>query len=107
MYPLGAEYADVLCPDCRRVMTELRRYAPVAGNDSAAMDDILPQPTLRDEGGGFWMMFAVFGFLASAITNVLTGGLRRRKVQRLCQALLPDYPKTLICPACLFVARRK
>ena len=99
MYPLGAEYADVLCPDCRRVMVELARYAPVAGADSAPMDDALPMPSLRGDSGGLWEVFSIFGLLAGVLTSLFTGGFRRRKVQRLCQTLLPEYPKTLICPA--------
>jgi hypothetical protein len=60
-------------------------------------------------GGGFVPVSrgTVWFLLLDGLTNLLFAWHHRAKARKLCKAILPDHPKSLVCAACLFVLRRR
>ena len=85
-----ATTADVFCPDCRRVLVKLADY-------ELAIDAHGPEAA----GGGFVPATrgtAMF-LLLDGLLNLFFAGFHRIKARRLCKAILPDHPKSLVCAA--------
>lgn len=100
MFNLPIDNPDVICPHCRRPMVDL------AGYDLAVRRDVHRSDGFRPKNRVGIPVFLVLGLLNS-LTDSLVQWLRARKVDRLCRQELPLYPKSLICPVCLTVLRRK
>ncbi len=101
MYNLTSDNADVLCPNCRRVMVDLDDYGAAADTG-----------ILNTNVGGGWMSWqAEEVFWAIDIFNVLVAAVvdvfRKARVRRMCRRERAVYPRSLICPACLYLLRRK
>lgn len=93
---------DVWCPKCRRLMVPLSSYEPTALDTSPGID----QPDAYDFALGIWDEKVELSLIATIIGYPLFW-LKRWQVKRLKQKWLPNFPQTLVCPACLTVLPRK
>jgi len=104
MFNIEVENPDVMCPNCHRTMVELAKFYHAMHEDGGTMGTEAPLFV----GMGFR-----FGLNPIAVLELLNGlwdllflKLRNKKVERLCTEVLPRYPKSLICPNCLYLWRR-
>jgi len=95
--------AEVICPHCRRVMVDLASLDDAAGRDAAGNSTGSGYASPRNAAGSVFLFFGVI----DVIMDILFSIFHRRKVKRLCQTVLPQWPKSLVCASCLFVMRRK
>ena len=108
MVNIPIDNPDVICPDCRRPMVELHKMADVSGNDALGIDGGM---------GGFgnpyssvgrgMILFDMFVQLIDFAFGSLIAAGRGRKLKRLAAATLPQFPRSLICPSCFFLLRRR
>jgi len=105
MYNLPGDNLDRPCPDCHRIMVDLSRYG-----DTEDIGGGLDSSDLSGYGYGYgqsageiFFLFAIFG----AIFESIGAAFRRARLRRICRRVLPEYPRSLICPSCLFLARRR
>jgi len=108
MFGVPIDNPDVMCPDCRRPMIELDKMARAARDDAEGLD-------LGD--GYFGNMYSGAGRSILALElffqmiDMLFGSIRAafrvRKLQKLAAENLPQFPRSLICPACFFLLRRR
>lgn len=101
MFGIASDNPDVMCPSCRRVMVDLKGYDEASGGDALSMSDGFRAPSRG--GRQIFLLFEVFDFLLESVLMMA----KVRKIKRLCQDELPANPKTLVCPVCLFVFRRR
>ena len=87
------EYEQPLCRHCRYPMLSLRGFLGISSRDNT---DLIP-----DRYGGMFI-FAIPG----ALWRAAVLAKRRRWVRRMHRELLPDYPFSLICPACFLIVKR-
>jgi len=100
MFNLPIDNPDIICPSCRRPMVDL------AGYDLAVRRDVERTDGFRPKNRAGIPVFLFLGLL-NWLTDSAVQWLRIRKVDRLCRQELPPYPKSLICPSCLSILRRK
>jgi hypothetical protein len=98
MMGISSSEPDVNCPDCRRLMIRLDNY-------ELAIDAHGPDAA----GGGFMPVTrATVGFLMlDGLLNLLFAWRHRVKSRQVCQRFLNDWPNSMVCPACLFVYKRR
>ena len=95
------EYADARhewteCPQCRSVMLPLGEYEMQRSSEFPVVEAELWEFVLWG-----WGIF-VYNFLWALATY--EG--RKRRLAALKRDTLPRFPRSLVCPRCLFVARR-
>lgn len=105
MFGIAIDNPDIPCPECRRILVEVRSFSRALGLDAAVSDGVEvfggPLGYGRDGREVIWF-FEIFNQLIDGIF----GWFHKRKARRLCQKLLAEAPNSLICANCLFVFRR-
>ncbi len=89
-----------ICPDCRCKLLKLRDFEGVSSRDAPRFDDYDSSAVRL---WGLWI------FVFSLLKNLWRGGdetKRRRKAKQLRDEILPEYPKSVICPDCFEVDKR-
>jgi len=108
MFGLPVDNPDVICPDCRRPMIELDKMARAANGDAVGLDAGDGYFGNMYSGAGrsilalelfFQMIDMLFGSIRTAF--------RARKLRKLAAETLPQFPRSVICPVCFFLLRRK
>jgi len=105
MFGFAPDNPDINCPDCHTLMVDMSKYAD-ALNEGVGFGADSP---LYLRGAGRRGGLNPFGFaelIGSLVDGILDIG-KNSKAKRLCRDTLPDYPKSQICPKCLYVFRRK
>ena len=90
-----------ICPDCRCKLLKLHDFEGVSSRDAPRFDDY-DSSAVRLWG----LCVNAFDFLKS----IWRGGdemKRRRKAKQLSEEILPEHPKSVICPDCFVVDKRK
>ncbi len=98
MMGISSDDPDINCPDCRSLMIRLDSY-------ETAIDAHGPDAA----GGGFMPVTrGTVGFLIlDGLINIIFAWRHRAKAHKICDENLPDYPSSMVCPACLFVYKRR
>lgn len=89
-----------LCPHCHYPMLKLANFEGVSSRDAQGFHG------KDNHDYSFWGWWAIVDELLSGMWNGLTTWRRRRQVKKLRDEVLPQFPKSLICPHCLQVVRR-
>ena len=82
-----------LCRHCRYPLLSLRGFMGISSRDNT---DLIP-----DRYGGLFILAA-----PGALWRAAVRAKRRRWVKCMHRELLPEYPFSLICPACFLIVRR-
>jgi len=99
MKPINAEQ-DVLCLNRKLLMMSISSCEPTA------FDTGLKKDKFDASDPAFWDIKIVLRLINATIDYPLFW-LRRWRVKRLKRKWLPNFPQTLVCPACLTVLPRK
>ena len=103
MFNIQVDNPDILCPECHRTMVELAKFYHSMQEDGTMGTDA---PIFIRSGFQYGLNpIAVIELLNGAIDAIFLK-FRNKKVERLCAQVLPRYPKSLICPNCLYLWRR-
>ena len=96
--PRAYDAADewIECPKCRNVTVALADYeiSDAAEGPTASAD--LPE----------FLLFGWWAFVINYLTELFSFGGRKTKLAKLKKDVLPNFPKSLICPTCLHVIER-
>ena len=84
------------CPKCRNVTVALADYE---------ISDAAEGPTLNADTTDF-LLFGWWAYVVNYFAEMFSLGGRKTKLAKLKTDVLPAYPKSLICPACLHVIKR-
>ena len=103
MFSLLPEDPELSCPSCHRLMIPLREYHQVRDGGLFGGDSPL---LLRSGRNAMLNPFAVVEFFNNIIDGLLNIS-RNSKGKRLCQEILPRYPRSQICTECLYVYKRE
>ena len=108
MFSLPSDGQDRLCPECRRVMVDLSRYAAAVDNDATGLDgENHPMGNMFTSTGRDIILIEMIMGAINFVFGGIIAANRRRKVKKMAQDILPQFPKSQICPACLFVLKLK
>jgi len=89
------------CLDCRYPMLELRDFDGVSSRDAPGFEQ-------RDAHEYRWL--GLWGYAFDALGDIwrwLGKAGRMRKVQRLKEEMLTNFPNTVICPRCFSAIERE
>ena len=100
MYNMPSGNHDVICPECRRVMVALAGYD--RAQQTGGLTDNQDVFAVMGHRNPF-VLFEAFNWVMDYFIDVRRG----KKIECLCRDILPHFPRSVICPACLFLLRRK
>ena len=103
MFNLAIENPDIPCPHCQRILVELSKFRESMHEDGTLGSEF--SPFLRSGWRFAINPLAVVEWMSSALDTVIVQ-FRNRKIEAMCVEILPRYPRTLICPHCLFLEKR-
>ena len=108
MFGISSDNPDIPCPDCRRILVEVRGFSRALGLDagvdtSVGYESPITMYGYASRGEEVFILFEVF----NALFDGVLGFFHKLKARRLCRKLLREAPNSLICASCLFVYRRK
>jgi hypothetical protein len=98
MMGISSDDPDISCPDCHRLMIRLDNYE-LAIDGQGPGDGIADYTPQIDEFRGLLFL--------DGLINILFAWRHRVKSRQICQRFLPDWPGSMVCPACLFVYKRR
>jgi hypothetical protein len=98
MFNLPNAKIDRMCPDCRRPLVELSKFAAVLDNDAMLRDNF---STPFGYAGRTMLILE----LIDIMINNIAWTFRRQKIINIINKTLPDYPHAEICANCLFILR--
>lgn len=87
----------VQCPECAAFMVPLNEYEISSADES---------PTV---GAELWE-FLLWGwiiFVGNYLYDLMTFNGRKEKLTKLKKTVVPQFPRSLICPSCLHVKKRQ
>jgi hypothetical protein len=88
------------CPHCHYPMLKLSRFEGVSSRDAQGFNG-------KDSHDfSFWGWWAIAHDLFTRMWSGVGTWLRRRQVNKLRAEVLPQFPKSLICPHCMQVFRK-
>ena len=84
------------CPQCATGMLPLHSYEIQKASES---------PTV---GADMWefIMWGWWAFVYNYVNDLVTYGSRKRKLAETKAATLPHFPRSLVCPRCLYILKR-
>jgi hypothetical protein len=88
------------CPQCHYPMLNLSGFEGVSSRDAQGFNN----RDLHDYS--FWGWWAIAYGIFAGMWSGLGTLRRRRQVKKLRAEILPQFPKSLICPHCLQVLRK-
>jgi hypothetical protein len=89
-----------LCPNCHYPMLKLSGFEGVSSRDAQAFHG------KNSHDFSLWGWWAIAHDLLAGLWSGLGAWRRRRQVKKLRDEVLPQFPKSLICPHCLQVFRK-
>ena len=106
MFSFASDNPDRTCPECHRIMVDLRRYAVAVDNDATGLDgENHPMGNMFTSTGRDIILIEMIMGAINFVFGGIIAANRRRKVKRMADEILPSFPKSQICPACLFVLK--
>lgn len=104
MFGFASDTPDINCPNCNRPMVDMKTYQKAlqdgigVGADSSWLIGAGRNRTINP--------FAVAELIGNIVDSILDF-FRNKKAAKLCEQVLPEYPKSQMCVLCLFVYKRK
>ena len=94
----GADASDEWkpCPQCPGVLLPLRDYEIQKSSES---------PGVGADVGEF-LLFGWWAFILNFVDDAWSFGGRKKRLAALKAEVLPQFPRSLVCPRCLHVVKR-
>lgn len=85
----------VPCPKCDGYLLPLRDYEIKSSSEDHDFND-----------AGGWLLWGIWSPVANFLDEWITVKARRKRLDKIKAEVLPQFPQSLVCPKCLYVAQR-